>query len=850
MTKRIWGIILALSLVMSCLVSSVSAENEADGGAAVSDAFQTLSERSADKLLAFEVFDKKTEADIVTRSGFVTYLLKLMNHESIGAESQVSAFDDVESNIADLNEAKALGIISGSDGNFFPEQAITGIDAAVMLIRCLGYTAAVDQSNGYPLGYTKLAGELRLFQGAAVTDVNEALTYEQIAVIFQNALNTKLMYRDVDGKYMRAKDVTALNYYHKIFRARDIVKANDRTNLTGAAGLADNSVMIGDTVYDAGQSGVDGYLGYKVDYYYFDDGKGDFPVVKYAQQDSSTKLLVIDAEDVEGLDDANRLNYYDKGRQKSAVIPSGMQVVFNNALSIKIDKEDFKPESGELKFVDNNGDGRYDVLFIQSYRTVVVKNVFAEDERIQDYISGEFVELSEYDEWKMTAKGVESEIADLKKWDVLSIAGSKEKEYAEIVIGHDKVSGKIEKISDEVIKIGGKEYPLSPYLKKLVRGGTIKFVVGDALTIYLNFQGEAAICDTSAIAGRYGVITGMSESFFGDTCDVLLLDREDGKRKLTTAKNVSIDGESYRNANIGTKLREIMSAPYYGVVPVLYETNADNQLTKLETPNGQRLKALCTNENYYYVWEANTFLKNRLNGSFFAGSSTFFCYVPENPHNLEDYTIRTLQDIISDIDKNIYAFAVDDSRIADFVLIKSDSSQSLSVGAGESLAVVADKLTGLDEDGIPIDMLVVYKNGVEIEIPLKNQEDADKVEKGDIIFYSPNVKGELEGIAEIYRGGSSGVFANCVQEKGRVAGKVHYREGNIIGLVTDEEQPEQLIYCNLFAGPNIYVYDTKTEKVSVGTTEDIIDYASAGEAASTVFVQTNYTKVKNVVVYK
>lgn len=850
MTKRMLSMILTLSLIITCFVSAASAEADSDVTAALSasKALRDLSEQCADKLLAFEIFDENTETDIVTRSGFVTYLLKLINRKAFGAKDETSVFDDVETNIAELNTAQALGIISGSDGHFYPEQAITGTDAAVMLIRCLGYQAAADE-GGYPFGYTKLAGELRLFQDARVMDWNEALTYKQIAIIFQNALNTKLMYRDGNGKYVKSQDVTALNYYHKIFRARDIVKANNRTNLTGTARLADNNVMIGDTVYDAGQSGADDYLGYKVDYYYFDDGKGALPVVKYAQQDNSTELLVIDAEDVEGLDDANRLKYYDNERQKNITIPSELQVVFNNVPSIKVNREDFKPESGYLKFVDNNGDGQYDVLFIQSYRTVVVNSVFANEERIQDYISGEVVKFQDYDRYEMTAKGIKVDVEELKKWTVLSIAESKDKEYAEILVGNDKASGRIEEISEDMIKIGDTEYPMSGYLKNLIRDGRIKLSAGNAAIFYLNFRGEAVICDTSMLAGRYGVIAGIKETSFGDACDVLLLDRDEGKRQLTTAKNVSIDGEKYHSGNIGAKLKEIMSSTYYGVVPVVYETNAEQQLTKLETPNGQELTPLCSDENCYYVGSASTFLRDRQNGLFCAGSSTFFCYAPENSSNIDDYTVRTLQTISGDIDAMIYAFAIGDSRIADFVLIKSDPSLDLKVSKGESLGVVTGKGRGLDEEGEPIELLYVYKNRNELKVPLKNKEDADKVEKGDIIFYRQVQNRPVEGFELVFKARKAGMFDVCAAERGLVAGKVYYKEGPVIGLTANEAQPDQLIYCNLVSLPIIYVYDTKTDKITLGSIDDIADYPSAGESASTVFVQTNYTRVTNVVIY-
>lgn len=848
MTKRMLSMILALSVMIACFVSPASAA-ESDG--TVSETFRSLSEQCVNQLLAFEIFDENTENDIETRSGFVTYLLKLINYNSIGGKNQVSVFNDVEDNIVNINAAKSLGIISGSDGNFFPKRAITGIDAAVMLIRCLGYNIAAEQNKGYPSAYMKLAGDLRLFKGAAVTDMNQALSYEQIAIIFLNALNTEIMYLEIDGSYTKSKDVTALNHYHNIFYAKDIVYANNKVNLIGTETWVDNNVIIGDTIYDSGQSGVCDYVGCKVDYYYFDDGKIDIPVVKYAQQSKSTNVLLIDANDVEGLDDANKLKYYDNNRTKSINIQSDIQVVFNNVPSIEIQREDFKPESGYLRFVDNDGDGKYDFLFINSYRTVVVSSVSNDREEIRDYISEDLVELKKYARCEMTVDGIEIDTTGLKKWDVLSIAESKDKRYAEILVGNNKASGKIEEVTEDIIKIGGEEYRISKYMQNLISEGRIKLAVGDAVNICLNFLSEAAaISNAAMLAGRYGVIVKFIVDEFDENCEVKLIDRDDGEMTLPMKNTVTIDGERFKQEGIVTKMREVMTSAYFDVVPVVYDINAAGQLVKMETPGGRMLKELCSNEEYYYVNGAKTFLKDRRDGSFCAGSSTFFCYVPENPKDIKKYRICTLETVKGDIEQKICAFAIGNSRIADFVLIKSGSG-SLTVGGGEALAIVTGKCEVWDEDeDMVIDALSVYKNGAEAQVPLKRKEDADKVEKGDIIFYRLNEDGAAEVISEVYKAGETGTFAVSAVERGRLAGKVRYKEGSVIGFATNESKPDQLVYCNLYSPPNIYVYDSAREKVTLGTIDDILDYESAGDDASTVFVQTNYTIVRNVVVYK
>lgn len=66
--------------MIACFVSPASAEKD---DSEVSDSLMKLSEQCADKLLAFGIFDENTEKDIVTRSGFVTYMLKFMNCKTV-----------------------------------------------------------------------------------------------------------------------------------------------------------------------------------------------------------------------------------------------------------------------------------------------------------------------------------------------------------------------------------------------------------------------------------------------------------------------------------------------------------------------------------------------------------------------------------------------------------------------------------------------------------------------------------------------------------------------------------------------------------------------------------------------
>ncbi len=837
MLKKFMVLLLTLSCILSGTVSVFAEET-------------INAEREINILTALGIFDPQAKATITTRSGAITYLLRLMDANLPSGTDKTSVFEDVSANISNINTAYRLGIIKGAGGLFRPDDPITAQELIVMLDRILGYSETAEYYGGYPAGYTRVANDLKLLNHAEIADMNTALSYEQLAEIFYNALDAEVMIQDGNGKFVKG-DRNLLNYYHDIYDDKGIVTANYRTNLGNAGDVDSSFVRIQDRAFAVGNTDAAQHIGEYVSYYYRADDKNGTDELLYIETDDKTSVLTIDCEDVSEQTQIDKIIYTtDANREKTLTLPKDLTVVYNNKLCNNLTRADFKPESGSLRLVDNDGDGKYNILFINSYKTVIVKKVFSDGDKIQDYIEGDTIELSKYGILALTdASGNAMEASDITKWNVLSIAESKDGDIAEVIVSNDKAVGRVEKMSDESVTIAEKEYKLSDYFKNRQNNPLLTLQAGKMISAYIDFRGRVAGCDNTLVYGRTGLlVSAYEETEFSDEYGMKLIDREQEALKLKLAKNVSIDGKGYTGQALGEKLQQIRSNTWYGVVPVLYELNDKGEVTKLETPSGTRITTLSNDENYYYSAESHTFLKEKRNGIFCSGSATFFCYIPENYTSLNDYTVCTLQDM-NDIDQKTSIFSIDNSRIADFVLIPSSAGQEATVGDSEPLAVVADKYKSVDADGSIIDMITVYKSGKKVEVPSKTEDGFADLEKGDIIFYSPDVKGVVDKIAEVYKAGETKIYSNAVNAKGRLAGKVQYKEGDIIGVAADPTT-EDLIYNNLFTKAPVYVYDTATNQVSVGTIDDIIDADSSPNEASMVFIQTRYTLVKNIVVYK
>lgn len=798
-------------------------------------------------LTGIGILSENSSENLCTRAGFVEHILKAINQNHIYSDKEKSVFSDVESNAGQLNFAYSMGLISGDENmNFRPEETIKAGEAASIFVRVLGYNFFIKQYGDF---YTT-ASQLGIFEKTNVSSISAPLSYEQIVLMFYNFLDCDVMEYDINGKYSTGSE--AMSYFLDIYKSKGVVQADCQTDITmSSPPLGDRDVMINGDIYNRGDIDISDYIGAPVDFYYKETDNET--LICYISE-RKHKKEVIDSEDIISVSSDFKLKYNSEKKVESIDLED-IVVIYNGRRCIDLSYEDLNIECGNLKFVDNTGDGKYDVLFITSYKTYVVKSIMQDDNTIIDYISSELINMDSFGECVITKDGSVIDISQIEQWDVLSIAQSKDLEYAKVIVNSEKIEGNNISVSKDGIRTGENSYKFSKFWKNRAGNKGFEIKNGETNKLFLDCNGKVCFCDTNLGSTKYAVMCYMYDGLDDPEYNCILVklfDREEEMLTLELADKTKINGVNYKDEKLSKKMAEVALNTYYGVVPVVYELNNEGHIKSMLTPESEMFTVLCNDESRYYVHEANTFLKDVKYGAFCAGSSTFFCYIPENPKQYDEYTVKSLQQM-GDIGQNITALSLEDSKIADFVLIR-DSGGQQTVGDTENLAVVQDIFTGINEDDEVVDILTVYKDGKEVEVSSKEAGDFKDIKRGDIIFYRLNPKGKLDGIAETYHKDEFKIYSNPVNAAGRVSGKVHYKEGNVLGISIDDSNENEMgesdiIYVNLFNKPNIYVVDRK--EVYTGTVDDIFDALSVGEEnASQIFVQTNYTKVTNVVVYK
>ena len=118
-------------------------------------------------------------------------------------------------------------------------------------------------------------------------------------------------------------------------------------------------------------------LGYEVNVTYTEDSSGDKELATISK-DKSNKVYVVDSMDISDVTSTS-FEYYDdnaKGGIAKLKINSNMSVLKNNGT---IDMDDLAEElyidSGEITFIDIDGNNVMDVAFVKSYETYFVSSV-------------------------------------------------------------------------------------------------------------------------------------------------------------------------------------------------------------------------------------------------------------------------------------------------------------------------------------------------------------------------------------------------------------------------------------------------------------------------------------------
>ncbi len=845
-------------------------------------------------------FGAKSE---LKRAELAQVILRLLKLESLAISSaSANQYLDVPEEhyaYSAINAATAMQILNGvGDGRFDPDGTLT-VEQAVKVIVCiLGYGSILDTeaSESWFQPYILQAGKINLLNGLS-TETGTPATREWFARLIDNALDQKVLelsyeYSADGGERYVLKETLIDKFLSDGAELHGILEADHRTSITGTYSVEDDQVIIGGYSYylDEGLD-VSALIGQSVRFYAIDDDgmayiKGISP---RPRMNETVALSGVDVASVQG----RTVNYYLDDEDEKLTLDDNLKIVYNNRYHSTYSADLLTARSAKLRFLDNNGDETYDVVFIECYELGTILKVNAADETVQfKNMLADGTLLLDYSKDKnrfvsfADKNGGEIAPETFQKEDLTEVHRSKDGNYTRLVRLDEKVTGMVTQIDasegtvwvdGEVYDLAQGEYTYRVTPESLSIGKTYDFTMdskneivyaeesldsaGSQLAYIYQMQmpdsGIKKQLEIQLIKGTRvkSVLEGVS-TYYMQAVEAQTLET------LKIADKVVINGTSYTEP---VRIYDVLSAePKLGRNHLIrYALNAAGEIKRIDIVTEKR-------GDYTAKQTLNTksLVVTGSEEPFGIGEDTVVFFIPASGDEEDIYTQMKFG-------KNEYymqgfEYDAEDLTVSAMVFknenrINDDSPISSDV----KMKVVQNVTTTLvnDEEAYRISG---YDNGTAFDLKTKpglSLDGADRIKPGDIVQYLVDFNGNINKISRISSLPMDNNFyiTGADTDEEMCYGMAYEANSKFLGAASDDyeqqlvialdENNEDLYYYQLSTDDNdkpcIYTYDIQRAVYTPSTFEDILSISRVGRKdASKVFVYAPGKEVKVVVIVK
>ena len=523
--KKLVALFLAFTLCTGILSTSAFAASGNDSGADLKDYITNSKVLSSLGIFSVD-FANKTYTENITRE------------EAIKTALELNGFSNDESKICNL--AVSMGFID-SESDYRKAAYLKKDEAAKIFVTLLGYSASAEVKGGYPIGYDMCAKRLGLFDNVDRNSSN--VTYADFVNILINSFDVnmnKIANISSDGgiQFKAADNDSILKTVFDIDTIYGLVDENAFSTLLVPADNPTDMLYIDSKAYKINDVGLADLIGHNVKAYVNSDEK----ILSAVPYDSS-ELTVFD-DDFDAYS-ANSVTYFDSMNKKKKVrIDSKPYVFYNDVAYAAYTADDINSFNGKLVLVDNDNDNVYEIVKVYDYETVFVGSTAVNDKSVRAKIpSGKFYSFKNIDDDRLTVvtdEGKNVMFTYLLDGDVASIAESKSKTHAKIIISRKTVSGVFESKKVDKYRIDDVEYNASPAIKSELE----KYSVGYEIKVALDCFGRiGGIFDSEASGLKYGYIIGVSQKQgLSDNYKIKIFDENEEYKIYNLTDKVRVDG--------------------------------------------------------------------------------------------------------------------------------------------------------------------------------------------------------------------------------------------------------------------------------------------------------------------
>lgn len=750
-----------------------------------------------------------------------------------------------------INLATAQGLIVGDDlGNFRPDDSITYSEAMAIFVRALGYEVMAEDKGSYPEGHVVVAGSIGLtksVQGAT----NKPITRGNVAFLTNNALTVGLMEKVGYGNNASYEitDKTLLKDKLDVTKHQGQINAIPYTSLEGESNLNDGEIRIGETVYETAYN-MNNLFGYNVNYYLKSNDEGDIIILAIPQKDQNS-TITINADLFEGITtkaEKKAIEYYEKedaAKPTVTALEDTAKLIYNGkALELTDENLNISGKSGEMTLLDTDRNGIYDIVFITEYYNIVVEEVTSTG-KIVDKYGAPTIKLGEDEDvsYRIVRGLQEIEVKDLKEYDILSVAESKDGELFDIKVSNQTVSGKITGKDSKGVYVQGKHY-------KVAANYPEEITMGTEGVFYLDIEGKiAAINDKVVVSDNYGYLIKAYASDETEKATFRIFTKEGKEVTFTANEKIRYNGATGQKAVdvVDNFLQDGKTVKQL----VTYTTNSAGNLTAIYTAEDNTATGNAKDGKFTLDYKMDEAVFNEKTNSLGSIRLTDKTYIFDIQDDVADYSIADIKMFEDKQKYNVMVFDVTEEFTAKAIVVTNAEFQTNSEAP---IAVVDKVITEINDEDEETERLYAFIDGKKVEILAEDtgilvKGEGAKLESGDIIQYKTNDKGEVVSIRVLFDIDAKATEKNetPVEDLEILYGKVTKKFANSINVTVNGGSVRNIV---LPSDVVVYTVDTTKTKnqIAVGTTGDI--QAFDEDEGNRVFVRIQDEILKEVVVIK
>ena len=825
-------------------------------------AAETADEATCELMAAIGLIDNVPAGNaVVTRGEWIPIAARLKQFNIDVTTDAISPFTDIPADsplysaVCAAHFGSLLPFVTES--KLDPSKPLKPAELAASLVAVLDYGSYAQATGGYPTGYNLAAGRLRLLPSN--TDINADVNWDLLVKAVDNTLKTRPMILSSignDTEFYEADEIL-LTHRFKIKRYTGLFQADPYTHIFYPdSKLREGTVQIGGMVFNTAGKDTDGFLGCKVEIYYYADDEDPrcYDLISISRH-IDNEILTIEHGELDYAD-SNVIEYRRSDDRLRRVNLSPSATLIYNGKQRAFDSRIFYPEHGEVKLIDNNYDRKYDIICVNDYNALVVDRISEISGTISDKISGNSIQLDDKKTdyfLKIIKNGESASFSDISVGNIVlygqSVGAGLEKRT--LLVSDTIVSGSVTTFTETKpeIEINGE-------ITCRVSEGMIDSIkIGTEGTFYIDSYGTVVYMTIGQFT-VYGFLNAMAVKDF-DSIHLRIYSQNGRWVTLPLADKLKFDDETgvtdkeaYKRLGNGepTIFRQLIT---YRVSQKreICEINLAKKFVRWSQDENEAI------DNRIFRINEEMTANFRPSGLTFEGnlaptSDTVIFMIPKTGTNEDDFSISSSGNL-SETSYTLKAYDCD-RLYQPAVCVIYGKPASLNNINGPGSIMVVDRLgRGLNpNDSISYSVRGMYKGSL-MNIYTETDAVVDSIsgglKSGDIIQFELDDKGCVSSINVMYRcqdtpvrGTSTGLYSNVAV----------FLSGDVMGIDSKSDRislrydAQKAYVLNTAARlTSVYIYDTGNKTVTIGSLGDLAigDY---------IFTSARYSLMCEMVIIK